>query len=266
MTAVPADLIAVLEVIKRDLRKSNDKQVHSEKLKGKIRAGVEAYFRTIKPAAAGAGVETSAELDATWKDLQTLTHKNAAKTTYLAVLDKAKRGLITLDGQLTSLPPINESRTLFDASDKEILATLHKILPSAAASYEQALLDLEDGNRHSYRGPATDLRECLREILDHLAPDEDVITSPGYKKQDDCSGPTMKQKVRFILTNRDKSKSQIEPSEAAVRIVDEIIGTFVRAVYTRSNLSTHTPTHRDEVLRLRHFVRLALIEVLEIRI
>lgn len=265
MTAVPADFIAILEAIKRDLRKSGGKQVFSEKLKGKIRGSVEAYFRILKPAAAERGVKTSAELDATLQDLRALTHKNAATTSYLAVIDNAKKGLIVLDGELTGVSSIGIAKKLFDASDDEIVATLEKIVPSAAASYKQALSDLEDEDRYSYRGPATDLRECLRETLDHLAPDNDVKTMPGFKANTESPAPTMKQKVRYILINRGKSKSQIEPSEAAAEIVDEIIGKFVRAVYSRSNVSTHTPTHRDEVLRSRHFVRLALIEILEIR-
>jgi hypothetical protein len=265
MTAAPADLIAVIESNKREVRKSSGKQIFSEAIKRKIRATADSYFKDIKPAATEAGVKTSAECDEVWQKIRALTHKNAAKTTYLSALDQAKKELIELDGHLALGPTTGSARTLFDSSDNEILSTLQKILPSAAAAYKEALTDLSDNGRHSYRGPATDLRECLRETLDHLAPDEEVTGAPGFKLGKDASGPTMRQKVRYILSNRNKSKAQIAPSEAAVQIVDEIVGTFVRAVYSRSNVSTHTPTKRDEVLRLRHFVRLALMEILEVR-
>lgn len=47
--------------------------------------------------------------------------------------------------------------------------------------------------------------------------------------------------------------------------VDTVVGAFVRSVYTRSATSTHTSTDRDEVIRIRDFVRVALGELLEIR-
>jgi hypothetical protein len=58
----------------------------------------------------------------------------------------------------------------------------------------------------SWRGPATDFRESLRETLDHLAPDSAVKAEPGFKLEQNTSGPTMKQKVRFILKKRGVSK------------------------------------------------------------
>jgi len=149
--------------------------------------------------------------------------------------------------------------------DQLILTTLAGLLPSAARSYEQALTDLKAPERLSWRGPATDFREALREALDHLAPDDEVIAMPGYKQEKDVDGPTMKQKVRHILRKRGVGKNAMQSQEAATQAVDEIVGTFVRGVYTRSSISTHTPTDRDEILRIRDFVRLALCELLAIR-
>ena len=72
----------------------------------------------------------------------------------------------------------------------------------------------------------------------------------GYKDEPDARGPTMKQKVRFILRNRGISKAISATTEDATRSIDEAIGIFVRSVYTRSSVSTHTPTSKDEVLRV----------------
>ena len=58
-----------------------------------------------------------------------------------------------------------------------IIGTLTSLLPSSARSYEQAIRDLQSADRLSWRGPATDLRESLRETLDHLAPDADVAAT-----------------------------------------------------------------------------------------
>ena len=76
----------------------------------------------------------------------------------------------------------------------------------------------------------------------------------------------MKQKVRYVLRRREKSKTSVEASEGAVEAVDAIVGGFVRSVYSRSSVSTHTPTTRDEVIRVRDFVKVALSELLEIRV
>jgi hypothetical protein len=54
----------------------------------------------------------------------------------------------------------------------------------------------------TFRGTASELREALRETLDHLAPDEDVMKAPGFKLERDRKAPTQKQKVRFILRSR----------------------------------------------------------------
>jgi hypothetical protein len=73
---------------------------------------------------------------------------------------------------------------------------------------------------------------------------------PGYKLEPNTNGPTMKQKVRFVLKNRGASKAVSGPAESAIDGVEESLGTFIRSVYTRSNVSTHTPTDKAEGLAL----------------
>jgi hypothetical protein len=140
------------------------------------------------------------------------------------------------------------------------------MLPSAARSYEQAIMDLKGKDRLSWRGPATDLRESLRETLDHLAPDQEVTKEPGFKLEKDAQGPTMKQKVRHILRKRGVSRTAIQAPESATEAVDELVGTFIRGVYSRSSVSTHTPTDRNEILRIRQWVRVALFELLQVQV
>jgi len=197
--------------------------------------------------------------------LLALCHRHGSVAQYKRLLAELKEGLIVLDALLlanVSMPRIAQ-RT--DASDLRILETLRMLAPSAALSYQQAMIDLESNERLSWRGPATDLRECLRESLDHLAPDTEVKVAPGYRQEPETSGPTMKQKVRFILRNRGVSKAVSGPAEAATDAVEEALGTFVRTVYTRSSVSTHTPTDRQEVERIADLIRVVLREILEIR-
>lgn len=84
------------------------------------------------------------------------------------------------------------------ADEEGLLSTIEKLVPSAGVSYRQAVLDLRDESRRSFRGPALELREVLREVLDHMAPDKDVLDSQNFQLEKGRSGPTMKQKVRYI--------------------------------------------------------------------
>lgn len=95
--------------------------------------------------------------------------------------------------------------------------------------------------------------------------DHEVRKQPGFKLDSNTSGPTMKQKVRHLLSSRGVSRTLAETPERAADAVDEVVGAFVRSVYSRSSLSTHTPTDRDEVLRVRDWVRVVMCELLQIR-
>ena len=59
--------------------------------------------------------------------------------------------------------------------ETKILDALDRVIPTTALSYKQALQDLNGQNRFSYRGTAAELREVLRELLDYLAPDTEVL-------------------------------------------------------------------------------------------
>ncbi len=74
----------------------------------------------------------------------------------------------------------------------------------------------------------------------------------------------MKQKVRYVLGKRSMSKNAMATPEAAVAAVEGLVGTYIRSVYTRSSVSTHTPTERKDVLQVRDYVRVALCELLEV--
>ncbi len=86
------------------------------------------------------------------------------------------------------LPPPNGPKAEVVAhteEDDQTIKKLEALVPSAALSYKQAVLDLNDDSRVSFRGPALELREALREILDHLAPDDEVTAAPGYVQEKD---------------------------------------------------------------------------------
>lgn len=164
--------------------------------------------------------------------------------------------LLPSSGQLKA-----ETVTLTDEDD-ELIRKLDALVPSAAQSYKQAILDLMDDNRVSFRGPALELREALREILDHLAPDGVVTAAPGFVQEKDKTGPTMRQKVRFIMKQRGNRSSSDVP-EQAVTAFEEAIAGLTRAVYERSSKATHVAGERQAVIQLRRYVVAILHDILE---
>ena len=163
------------------------------------------------------------------------------------------------------LPPPNSVKTEtvpHTEEDEQIISKVDALVPSAALSYKQAILDLKDDSRVSFRGPALELREALREILDHLAPDSEVTAAPGYVEERDRAGPTMKQKVRFIMKKKGKRSSSDVP-EQTVTAFEEAIAALTRAVYERSSKATHVASERQTVVQLRRYVVALLHEIIE---
>jgi hypothetical protein len=151
----------------------------------------------------------------------------------------------------------------------QIIETLTSLVPTAALSYQQAIRDLTDGTRLSYRGPAAELREVLREVLDHQAPDTEVMKSDGYKPEKDQNGkdrskPTMKQQVRFILKARGQGSSTTELPEKAVEAVDALVGGLARSVYNFGSVVTHVAGERQAVVNLKRYVEVVLTHLLEL--
>jgi len=260
------ELRARLQTLDRELRQLNSIHVNREDLRAHAREAVDYYFRNVRDRllVGGIGQQQLEPCDRLMHSVLEATHKRTPVVIYRTGLRELasqllafEKGALLLTAQ--AFPP-GEDRV-----DRLIIETLSRLLPSAARSYEQAVHDLTATNRFSWRGPAADLRESLRETLDHLAPDGDVMAQAGFKLEKEATGPTMKQKVRFVLRSRGVSKGAMEAPEAAVEGVETVVGTFVRSVYTRSNISTHTPTDKNEVMRVRDWVRTALCELLEIR-
>ncbi|HTK12356.1 MAG TPA: hypothetical protein VL402_01005 [Xanthobacteraceae bacterium] len=163
---------------------------------------------------------------------------------------------------LPSPSSVKTETVAYSEEDNEIIRKLDALVPSAALSYKQAILDLRDDSRVSFRGAALELREALREILDHLAPDTEVTAMQRYVQEKDRAGPTMKQKVRFIMKKSGKRSSSDAP-EQTVTAFEEAIAGLTRAVYERSSKATHVAGERQTVVQLRRFVVAIFHEIIE---
>lgn len=154
------------------------------------------------------------------------------------------------------------SLTQLSAFEQLVFDTLTDLVPSAARSYKQAILDLADVSRLSYRGAANELREALRETLDGLAPDADVSAQKGFALEEGQTTPTRKQKVRFILKSRGSSTSAAKVPEGIIETIEDKVSAVVGATYGRVNNAAHVQTERIEVLRIKKYIDAVLSELL----
>jgi len=255
------------EHLQQNLRRSTAVNVNAAGLREEARALVQMYFRRVRPGLLHVvGEDELRSLDDGMQDLLRLAQGKNARTSYLGAMNRIGKDRTRLsigrERGFTSLSQKTGQAGGLSASQTRILRTLQSMLPDAAASYEQAHLDL-CGERVSYRGTAVELREVVRETLDHLAPDEAVVREAAFKLEKDRVGPTMRQKAQFILRSRGLSATARKAPQDAVSIVDELTASFVRSTYERGSASTHSKTTRQDVERLRAYVDTVLMELLE---
>jgi hypothetical protein len=244
--------------------------VNKATLRSEVRDLVQEYFRSVRPTLVELrlGDDVLAGLDGPAQGLLRLAAGENARASYLRFFRAFHRARVAVEaerelrlGQASAAPRIE---IVTSGVETQILATLRRLLPSAALSYEQALRDLRGTPRLSYRGTAVDLREALREVLDHLAPDADVIKLPGFKLERDAARPTMKQKAQFILKARGIASGALATPRDAIQRVEDASASLARSVYTRGSVATHMATTREEVLTLKPYVDGVLAELLQV--
>lgn len=263
-------LWADFNVFRARVRASRTRNVNVKSLRESAKALVQSYFRVVRQQLIDLGVDSAVvgELDAPMHDLLRLANGLNSRRSYDKTLEAIRRCKPTLDVRREMLiggaEQQSDARTAPTELETRIIATLGQLLPSAAQSYQQVLLDINGPRRVSYRGTAVELRECLRELLDHLAPDAAVMKSPGFAFEKGLTKPTMKQKARFILKNRGGAHAGVTSAQDAVVRVEEGTAMLARSLYTRGSVSTHTATTLREVRELKLYADAVLAELLEI--
>lgn len=251
------------------LSRVKTKYVECEDLKKDIREAVEGYFRTDRPIFLHRlkNEKLFPKIDRGMQNLLRFTYERTMTARYRITLTKIQREWELLEvksiplfgdmtgGEVPELEPI----------ERAIIMQLQESCPSASVCYKQAIEDLRTEARLSWRGTAVEFREALRELLDCLAPDNMVENSPGFKRENAAKGPTMKQKVAYILKTRQQPENARKTVEQAIEVVDEKIGGFVRSVYDRSSGAVHFGRNKAEVESIKLFVDTALIELLDIQ-
>jgi len=162
------------------LKRSKGSLVSSASTRYQAKSAVQHYFRQVRPHLVDLAIDAVQLEQLDWISQYLL--KLASKTNRRSTYKTRMRELENLRNDVEAAMEIRASdgraldtTSLMTPTEVAILSTLDKIIPSTALSYQQLLLDLRDPHRVSYRGTAAEVREVLRELLDHLAPDEEVL-------------------------------------------------------------------------------------------
>ncbi len=263
-------LLEELAAFQNRLKRRSSVHVNDQETKAAAIALASSYFKDVRPRLVEVLGEHHdlGEQDDAWQELVRVAHANNKRSTYLKLVKGLACTLRELSVQTLARaaarggggPGVSD----LTPAELQLVSTLEALLPTAAASYRQGVLDLREKDRLSYRGTASEFREALREALDHLAPDAEVAKQPGFKYEDGQTRPTMKQKARFVLVSRGRSKTQTAVAEKAIGVVEGLTGEVVRAIYDRASLATHLETTRAEVVRIKRYVDTILFDLLEI--
>jgi len=255
--------VGAAEHLRKQFKSVKGAQIFSTAFRGQLKEFAAHGLRQLVPELAKAGDlhEHVMELKHSLATLYDIAGKNCSTAKAKELVTSIKSNLSRIERDIVAgvaAPPVATA----NEADRLIVETLRDICPSAAASYDQAVRDLADMSRVSWRGTANELREALRETLDLLAPDEEVAAGPGFKAEDGQKRPTYRQKARYILKSRGASGNQLQAPEDAITGIDSL----VRSVYTRSNVSAHAKSEQVEVRRILGYVRAVLCDLLELPI
>ncbi len=143
----------------------------------------------------------------------------------------------------------------------DIMSRLRRHSRDLADSLEQALIDLNDGSRLTYVGPAGEAREVMRATIQLFAPDEEIKKQPWFEgvKQGNQTNASQAERLRFVVQSRGGDHRQ---AAEAVDMIDARIGRLGRNVYQRASAALHADNQRQEVRKLIGWVFAVLDEVL----
>jgi hypothetical protein len=265
------DVLISLDKISEDLAKLSTsiggirtKSVSPQAVQSVARGIARIYFESIRPELLV--LQTRAglveEIDFVLQGILQLATAPREKEAYLGHIAELRPYL--LEATIDLMKARGIPRLVLSQMERATVETLTKMLPGSSASYEQVLRDIADGQRISWRGTAGELREVLREVIDHLAPDDKVRASQGFQLEQGQSGPTQRQKVRYILRARRIPSAAVTVAEGTLETVEAMVASLARSTYQLGSVSTHTPSTGVEIRRLKRYVDALLAELLEV--
>lgn len=163
---------------------------------------------------------------------------------FLDLSEKENANSLSVSNALESDEPQTNAGNDGDLVSTSITGELIEISPDLDSRWKGALFSLSPMNPDASRHFCTSAREIFIQILDHFAPDTDVLTRFPQCEKTDKGQPTRRWKIKHILVN-----SGIV-SEEAVEFVDENI-TNVLQLFRVFNDGTHGSAGRFEFSQLR---------------
>lgn len=255
------------------LKKSRTLHVNSANELKEIKNFMFLYFRELRPLMLEKKLETET-MDGYFEVLQNISSKRSLRSGYIDLLKKVQKKFLELELQNEYSIPNAKSgsakKFIISSVENKIHQTLNRIDPTIAASYMQLLVDINEENKISFKGTVHELREVLREVLARLAPDNEVEQSKGFKLEDKCTKPTMRQKVLFIFNQRGSSKDEKDIAVASITPIElgeDAVAGLARTVYTSGSTSAHTSSVssiRGHVVQLKMYLDAVLCHLLEI--
>ena len=266
----PSEFINVLERLRTRVTAGTTKEISRPTERKNIHAVVGAWFSQYRPSF----VEIVGEeqyilsMDEEMQILLKLAVESSSRRTVLRSIASAIQHfkevlLVPVSRAYWSRAPQRSPA----GRDENVVTRLQQLDPELAESYEQAVIDIEDSDRVSYRGPAAELREVLTGVLHRLAPNSEVQVTDWYRESRrsgarDEPTPTRAERTKFILRSRQQGSAVTESAESYTVLVEERLGDVVSATYKRGSAATHSGTEQDELVKLLPYINALLRELL----
>ncbi len=266
----PSEFLDILTRLLQLIKSGTTKHVSAQTDRNTIRSVVSAWFTQYRPSFHPmiGDEQLLAPVDSQMQALlklaaDTSARRTVAKTIKLAKDHFSETLLVPLSRAYWSRIPQHSSA----GRDEEVVKRLYQLSVDLADGYEQAILDLQNVNRLSYRGPASELREVVTGALHLLAPDEKVKSAEWFREARRSGArkepnPTRAERTKFILRNRAGTSAITEAAESFMTSVEGRLGDVVVATYKRGSAATHGSSERDEVLQLLQYINALLRELL----
>jgi len=271
----PSEFLDVLERLRARLQARVKRREGETPALGKaeqinVQSVVGAWFREYQPyfsQIVGAEDPQIAALDEMMQELLQISSDGSARRTVIRSVSRAAKNfrdnlLFRISRAYWSRAPQRSPAGL----DDDLARRLRNLDPKIADGYEQAVLDIEDPERQSYRGAAAELREVLTHVLHILAPTSEVEAMDWYKEARKSGTatepkPMRTERTKFILRKQVQGSTTTEFAESYMSMVEERLGHVIGRTFERSNRSTHAESEKGELVRLLPYINALLREL-----
>lgn len=160
---------------------------------------------------------------------------------------------IQADARTNALLETPVSAQGLSPTEQRVCDALSLVSPKLATSYSQVKIDIASNDRVSFAGTAHEVRELVATLLRLKAPDAEVVQKKWYKPEVNTTGPTHRQRVKYILEGYNAGSKELEVAQE-IGTIDDLVANTIRGLYSRASDAAHRHKEKREVTRLvRYF-------------